>query len=61
MFFSYLITKTLILEYLVQVINIWNNKQMGALTMRWGELEKNSEIKKRWGSGAGESLFGTQE
>ena len=26
---------------------------MGALTMQWGELEKNSEIKKQWGSGAG--------
>ena len=45
----------------MQVINIWNDKQMGALTMRWGELEKNSEIKKRWGSEAGGSLFGTQE
>ena len=45
----------------MQVINIWNDKQMGALTMRWGELEKNSEIKKRWGSEARGSLFGTQE
>ena len=26
---------------------------MGALTMQWGELEKNSEIKKQWGRGAG--------
>ena len=24
---------------------------MGALTMQWGKLEKNSEINKRWGSG----------
>ena len=29
--------------------------------MQWGELEKNSEINKRWGSGEGGSLFGTQE
>ena len=33
---------------------------MGALTMQWGELEKNSEIEKQWGSGAG-GVFGTQE
>ena len=26
---------------------------MGALKMQWGELEKNSEINKRWGSGEG--------
>ena len=26
---------------------------MGAPTIRWGELEKNSEITKWWGSGVG--------
>ena len=35
--------------------------------MQWGELEKNSEINKWWGSGVGwggvggGSIFGTQE
>ena len=30
---------------------------MGALTMQWGDLEKNSEIKKQWGSGVGEFIW----
>ena len=30
---------------------------MGALTVQWGDLEKNSEIKKQWGSGEGEFIW----